>query len=1143
MKTKNIFIFLIFFATTIFAAPKVWTGKIASSFDGGSGTESDPYLVATAEQFALMASSSDTATFYKLTEDIVLNEGDASEWAENPPANQWTVYGTLPKPVHKYIDGNSHKVSGIYVNSTDSLQGLFGLFIGSISDLSLTNGYVKGGYLTGGLVGLHYCADRKKYYTTCGLFRDTVDIYVEGDDHVGGIAGNMGALENAYSEKFSMSDWTRYEDLVFKGSITGNHYVGGIAAVNTTSMERNNAYNISNYGKVTGKRKVGGLFGKSIMDVPNASMLQSFRNFGTVEGDSSVGGIVGYFLSERINKSYEEKATHGDWINFGNVKGIYDVGGIAGTFHRENGNFSLRHSYNVGQVTGIDSVGGVIGGHYIGWTIEMKPAPKDTVIYTCLNFGEVIKNGDTIETKKSIKEANAMLNPTRYAFIADETGNGENFGYPIYIPKYKKLILPNGSGTVDDPYLIENEKDLYGFAIMSSLDSSHMRKDTLYFLQTKDIEWTGKYGEWHIDSLLLTEYNGGNHTISGIKIKQPELDSVGFVRFLKRSSIVNLTIKDFEVEGRDFVGLIAGDATNSSFLHNIHIYGNVKGNNNVGGIAGVGSVSTTNVISHANVTGQMGVGGLYGKCYANMAYSVSNAHVIGDSLVGGICGYTSYNQVSLHHMYSIANVEARTHGSMVMNNLSDDEIRDTERLFYKQSHYDKYPYGTELSESFMKSDAFLDSLPLTFVKDSTGDNNGFPIPFIYKGNGSGNSPYLIESAKDMHIFNMRHNRINEKSDWISTAFFKLTSDIDMNQNKDFKWKPIPKFYGEIDGDYHVISNMRVEQDTGTVALFKEFYGRIKNMGISNSTFKGYRAAAFAGHFEGIMTNSWNENTSVYGVQHASGIVQSMAFGSNASDSRFGPVLIDRVYNTGKVTSDSNTAAAIVARVDVNYTFSALDTSRYLISNVYNRAEIISGGIDRMNVNQVFGEVAVSKISKYFKFAENYYTSQVIYCEGEGSVHVYATRTNNYSIYSKACLEHNNSYNNRKDTKTEQFMKTAEFAELLGDAFEMDTANINDGFPILKGLKPRTSYKNNDSTIAMPKIATNVFSKPALHVNVVGREMIISGIKPGSTLKVYDMTGTRLLTTYATRETINLNIGRSGMFIVRNNNRIRVVKII
>lgn len=63
----------------------------------GSGTEEDPYIISTAEELSFLSEvmqDYNTAKdygncYYELGNDIILNEGDASEWDENPPAYSW----------------------------------------------------------------------------------------------------------------------------------------------------------------------------------------------------------------------------------------------------------------------------------------------------------------------------------------------------------------------------------------------------------------------------------------------------------------------------------------------------------------------------------------------------------------------------------------------------------------------------------------------------------------------------------------------------------------------------------------------------------------------------------------------------------------------------------------------------------------------------------------------------------------------------------------------------------------------------------------------------------------------------------------------------------------------------------------------
>ena len=76
----------------------------------GTGTASDPFLVSTRADLEAISSGLDKC--YKLTKDIYLG-GSSSPWA--PIDGQFT--GTL--------DGDGHKITGLYVSSTSNQQGLF----------------------------------------------------------------------------------------------------------------------------------------------------------------------------------------------------------------------------------------------------------------------------------------------------------------------------------------------------------------------------------------------------------------------------------------------------------------------------------------------------------------------------------------------------------------------------------------------------------------------------------------------------------------------------------------------------------------------------------------------------------------------------------------------------------------------------------------------------------------------------------------------------------------------------------------------------------------------------------------------------------------------------------------------------------
>lgn len=98
-----------------------------------------------------------------LTVDVVLNEGNAADWATTAPANMWQpIGGNIPDGAKRaafdgLFDGQGHTVSGLYYKSTLCFGGLFGAtgqqFPVTIQNLKLTNFYVSGVDSIGALVG------------------------------------------------------------------------------------------------------------------------------------------------------------------------------------------------------------------------------------------------------------------------------------------------------------------------------------------------------------------------------------------------------------------------------------------------------------------------------------------------------------------------------------------------------------------------------------------------------------------------------------------------------------------------------------------------------------------------------------------------------------------------------------------------------------------------------------------------------------------------------------------------------------------------------------------------------------------------------------------------------------------------------
>ena len=76
----------------------------------GSGTASDPYLVATDDD--LFDVRNDLTACYKMVADIDLT----TFIQEDNPTSGWTPIGTAAKPFKGTFDGNGHVIRGLYIN-------------------------------------------------------------------------------------------------------------------------------------------------------------------------------------------------------------------------------------------------------------------------------------------------------------------------------------------------------------------------------------------------------------------------------------------------------------------------------------------------------------------------------------------------------------------------------------------------------------------------------------------------------------------------------------------------------------------------------------------------------------------------------------------------------------------------------------------------------------------------------------------------------------------------------------------------------------------------------------------------------------------------------------------------------------------
>ena len=292
---KKLFLSLLFalVALTGLQAQTIWDGTADTSWYNETSTE---FEIFTAEQLAGLAKLVNNGNDFsyktvRLTVDIVLNDtSDWENWENSAPANTWTPIGNGLNLFGGTFDGQGHTVSGIYINSENNYQGLFGYNEGTIKNIGVTESYIKGEYSVGGV-----CSSN--YGTISGCYNAGT---VNGNDRVGGVCGeNNGTISNSYNS----------------GTVIGNCYVGGVCGWKTGTIS--NCYNT---GTINGDENVGGVCGFS-----GDGSISNCYNSRTVTGSEGVGGVCGDNWDGTISNCYYLQGTAEGGINGNDVSGQAEV--------------------------------------------------------------------------------------------------------------------------------------------------------------------------------------------------------------------------------------------------------------------------------------------------------------------------------------------------------------------------------------------------------------------------------------------------------------------------------------------------------------------------------------------------------------------------------------------------------------------------------------------------------------------------------------------------------------------------------------------------------------------------------------------------------------------------------------------------
>lgn len=610
------------YVTTMHAAALTNSGDITGEYYVG-GILGYVYVNGASEMSNSTSAATITAKGYA---------GGLAAWLENVKVMDCSNAGTNIKVTEYLIENSVYYVYvGGYVGRGNSVENCTndgsidyrekGCYVGGIA------GYADGDLINckntgvisapnadyvGGIAGRVNCGVRN---VTLSELTNTAA--VSGKAHTGGIVGKVSA--EIYSSGSYVVTATKLNNA---GAINGANYTGGIFGycqlTNTYGSGRTfimRAAMLSNVSNVTGQDYVGGLIGA--VSSNGISELTDSTSSGVITGKQYVGGIAGNTNGSVINCK-----------NTGEIKASADhVGGIVGFVSYGHINITLRDLTNTAAVTGLNSVGGIVGkAHYEVYSNA----------YFTVTTSKLINSGD-------INGKTYVAGIMGYCRLTNSYGSGRTF--VINAEEW------DNSGDVTGEYYVGG---LMGYAITTG-ESILLNCTSAADVTAK--AYVGGLGGWLESITINTCSNAGSkitateYFIEGSAYYAYVGGYAGRVYGIK--NCINDCVIDYKEKGM-YVGGFAGyaDGEFSNCTNNATV--SAAKADYVGGIVGYFNYGATNLslcdlTNAAAVTGKAQTGGIAGKVHSTVYSSgsfiltitkLSNSGAVkGTDYTGGILGY------------------------------------------------------------------------------------------------------------------------------------------------------------------------------------------------------------------------------------------------------------------------------------------------------------------------------------------------------------------------------------------------------------------------------------------------------------------------------------------------------------------------
>ena len=585
-----------------------YSGTLTHQFEvaqniSGTGTQEDPYLITSAEDWNLFAKSVEGGIDYskkyvKLTNDITIS----------------TMVGVCDesgdRPFRGIFEGDNHTLTAnITSTATDdnkNNQGVAPFHLikqATIQNLTVAGNITSASKYAAGLVGWIDGKSKDSNIKDC-IVKATI---TTSADCAGGFVGNI-----CYSDRNNLY----FTNSVFAGKI-----------INTSSDD---------------SRRAGGFCGYGYSN----SYFENCLENGTYTNVTYMNprNAYGNFFNDRVNSLYyvNKIAVNDKYIVKGN--GCYQVANTVPAdelyLQREIKGYQFYQSV---WITGLNDSYPYNNGEEVSLAYELKTnsgkLTKDTDYTVTLSSNAPAAAGDyTISfTAKEGNSRGYVGTTTRTFSVMD----GENLdGY---------VFNTEGEGE-SKVYLINNERDLERLAAYVNSDHDATGKT---FKQNADITLTaahtsiGGYFEGNFRYFKGT-YDGNNKTISNLIVNAPNSSYQGLFGYTREAKIKNVTLANCNITGKQNTGGIVGYASTSTAIENCHVNGNINATaSDAGAHGGIVGFATATSITNCTVTG-------------TISTSVSNDNY------GGIVGAANYDVV-ITSCENAANIsgDGQNHGGIV----------------------------------------------------------------------------------------------------------------------------------------------------------------------------------------------------------------------------------------------------------------------------------------------------------------------------------------------------------------------------------------------------------------------------------------------------------------------------------------------